>query len=174
MSASNRRIAEQIGTGGTLVYRVHLWPQPAANSIDYLDTDSSTATPRHGNVGGLAVGAPKRAYGFVDARRSGERLSARECAVLALIAKGQSNKRVARTLNITPETVKSHLKRTFIKLGSKTRTEAVVRATELGFLVNPTALPNPSPVKLCADHATNSGCSVTSGPGQSKPETWLK
>src|ERR1700752_189426 len=69
-------------------------------------------------------------------RRSNENLSARESAVLALIAKGQSNKRVAQTLKITPETVKSHLKRVFVKLGSKTRAEAVARATELGFLGN--------------------------------------
>jgi DNA-binding CsgD family transcriptional regulator len=69
------------------------------------------------------------------------RLSAREGAVLALIAKGQSNKRVAQSLKITPETVKSHLKRVFVKLGSKTRAEAVARATELGFLANVASLP---------------------------------
>jgi DNA-binding CsgD family transcriptional regulator len=74
-------------------------------------------------------------------QQSNERLSARERAVLALIAKGQSNKRVAQTLKITPETVKSHLKRVFIKLGSKTRAEAVARATELGFLANVALLP---------------------------------
>jgi DNA-binding CsgD family transcriptional regulator len=73
---------------------------------------------------------------------SDERLSARECAVLALIARGQSNKRVAQTLRIAPETVKSHVKRSFIKLGSKTRAEAVARATELGFLGNLVAPPN--------------------------------
>jgi DNA-binding CsgD family transcriptional regulator len=73
---------------------------------------------------------------------SDERLSARECAVLALIARGQSNKRVAQTLRIAPETVKSHVKRSFIKLRSKTRAEAVARATELGFLGNLVALPN--------------------------------
>jgi DNA-binding CsgD family transcriptional regulator len=72
---------------------------------------------------------------------SNEHLSARERAVLALIAKGQSNKRVAQTLEITPETVKSHLKRVFLKLGSKTRAEAVARATELGFLANVALLP---------------------------------
>jgi DNA-binding CsgD family transcriptional regulator len=74
-------------------------------------------------------------------RRSNEHPSARERAVLALIAKGQSNKRVAQTLKITPETVKSHLKRVFVKLGSKTRAEAVARATELGFLANVALLP---------------------------------
>jgi PAS domain S-box-containing protein len=76
-----------------------------------------------------------------EGQRSNERPSARECAVLALIAKGQSNKLVAQTLKITPETVKSHLRRTFVKLGSKTRAEAVARATELGFLVNLATLP---------------------------------
>lgn len=67
--------------------------------------------------------------------RRSERLSARERAVLALVAKGQSNKRVARTLNVTPETVKSHLKRAFLKLGAKTRAEAVSRAADLGQLI---------------------------------------
>ena len=61
-------------------------------------------------------------------------LSARECTVLALIANGQSNKRIAQTLGIAPETVKSHLKRVFLKLESKTRAEAVTRASALGFL----------------------------------------
>ena len=72
---------------------------------------------------------------------TGERLSTRECNVLALIAKGQSNKRIAQTLQITPETVKSHLKRVFVKLESKTRAEAVARAIELGWLVHAAALP---------------------------------
>ena len=68
-------------------------------------------------------------------------LSPRVCAVLSLVAKGQSNKVVARTLRITPETVKSHLKRAFAQLGSKSRAEAVVRAIELGLLKNTVPLP---------------------------------
>jgi len=68
--------------------------------------------------------------------RTKERLSPRECSVLALIAKGQSNKRVPQTLKITPETVKPHLKRAFVKLGSCSRAEAVARATELGLLTH--------------------------------------
>jgi ATP/maltotriose-dependent transcriptional regulator MalT len=64
-----------------------------------------------------------------------EHLSARESAVLALIAQGQSNKHVARTLNVAPETIKSHLKHMFLKLGAKTRAEAVARAARMGQLV---------------------------------------
>ena len=59
---------------------------------------------------------------------SREHLSARERTVLALIAQGQSNKLIARALNVAPETIKSHLKRVFVKLGARTRAEAVARA----------------------------------------------
>jgi LuxR family transcriptional regulator, maltose regulon positive regulatory protein len=63
------------------------------------------------------------------------RLSARERTVLVLVAQGQSNKRAAKTLSVTPETIKSHLKRVFLKLGAKTRAEAVSRAADLGQLI---------------------------------------
>ena len=66
--------------------------------------------------------------------RASERLSAQERAVLALVANGQSNKLAAKTLKIAPETIKSHLKRVFVKLGAKTRAEAVSRASDLGQL----------------------------------------
>jgi LuxR family maltose regulon positive regulatory protein len=56
----------------------------------------------------------------------------RECDTLEMISRGLSNKRVAQALNISPETVKSHVKRIFSKLGVSTRTEAVSRANSLG------------------------------------------
>jgi PAS domain S-box-containing protein len=84
-------------------------------------------------------GDPARRSTWERRQRETRRLSSRECAVLALIAKGQSNKHVAQTLRITPETVKSHLKRIFMKLQSKTRAEAVARATELGLLAGTSA-----------------------------------
>jgi len=61
-------------------------------------------------------------------------LSSRECSILLLIKRGQSNKRIARTLGIAPETVKSHLKNVFLKLGVQTRAEAVARADSLRIL----------------------------------------
>jgi LuxR family maltose regulon positive regulatory protein len=51
-----------------------------------------------------------------------------------MISQGFSNKRTAGTLKISPETVKSHVKRIFLKLGASTRTEAVFRAGALGLL----------------------------------------
>lgn len=66
--------------------------------------------------------------------RVSDPLTARERDVLAMISQGLSNKRVARALEISPETVKSHVKHIFLKLVVGTRAEAVSRAGLLGLL----------------------------------------
>jgi ATP/maltotriose-dependent transcriptional regulator MalT len=66
--------------------------------------------------------------------RAGNTLTARERNILAIIRQGFSNKTIARTLEISPETVKSHIKRIFSKLAVSNRTEAVSRAGLLGLL----------------------------------------
>jgi ATP/maltotriose-dependent transcriptional regulator MalT len=66
--------------------------------------------------------------------RGSDMLTARERDVLAMISQGCSNKHIARTLEISPETVKSHVKHIFLKLAVGTRTEAVFRAVSLELL----------------------------------------
>ena len=61
-------------------------------------------------------------------------LTARERSVLHLIGEGLSNKRIARDLNIAPETVKSHTKHIFGKLGTQTRAQSVAHAVKLGLI----------------------------------------
>jgi len=61
-------------------------------------------------------------------------LSPRETDILTLIAEGLSNKEIARNLEIGPETVKSHLKSVFNKLGVERRAQAVSRAQTLGLV----------------------------------------
>jgi DNA-binding NarL/FixJ family response regulator len=63
-----------------------------------------------------------------------EILSVRELEVLALVAKGFSNKEIARELKISEATVKTHLLHTFDKLGVDDRTAAVTVALERGIL----------------------------------------
>jgi LuxR family maltose regulon positive regulatory protein len=63
-----------------------------------------------------------------------ELLSTRERNIISLIARGQSNKEVARDLGISPETVKSHMKHIFEKLEVEKRTQAVARAQSLGLV----------------------------------------
>lgn len=65
-----------------------------------------------------------------DARTADDRstLSVREMHILEALADGKSNKMIARTLSITEETVKSHLKKIYEKLGASDRAHAVAIA----------------------------------------------
>jgi DNA-binding NarL/FixJ family response regulator len=58
----------------------------------------------------------------------GLRLSCRELQVIELIADGKTNKEIASVLGISGETVKSHLKRLYEKLGASDRAQAVAIA----------------------------------------------
>jgi DNA-binding CsgD family transcriptional regulator len=59
-------------------------------------------------------------------------LSQREREVLQLLARGLSNKEMARTLSVSENTVKTHLANLYEKLGARRRTEAVAAARRLG------------------------------------------
>lgn len=61
-------------------------------------------------------------------------ISPREAAVLAELAAGFSNKEIARRLDVSPNTVKTHVARLYEKLGATRRTDAVRRARELGLV----------------------------------------
>jgi LuxR family maltose regulon positive regulatory protein len=66
--------------------------------------------------------------------RPPDELTARERSIIEFIARGRSNKEIARALGVTPETIKTHLKRIFQKLSAESRAQAVVRAQSLGML----------------------------------------
>ena len=88
-------------------------------------------------VRNLLIGFPERTKQAATARtrhRSGESLSPRERHILRLISHGLSNKRIAKELDIAPETVKSHAKHILLKLAAQTRVEAVSRAHSLGMI----------------------------------------
>ena len=59
-------------------------------------------------------------------------LSARQIDVLKLVAEGQSNKEVARSLVLSPSTIKAHIAAAMAVLGASNRTEAVMLAREIG------------------------------------------
>jgi len=61
-------------------------------------------------------------------------ISEREFEVLGLLAVGRSNKEIASHLNVSPNTVKTHVAKLYGKLEVTRRTEAVMRARELGML----------------------------------------
>jgi DNA-binding NarL/FixJ family response regulator len=63
-----------------------------------------------------------------------EPLSERELEILALITKGASNKEIANQLFIAEGTVKNHITHILSKLGVRDRTQAALKARELGLL----------------------------------------
>ncbi len=60
--------------------------------------------------------------------RSLDALTAREREVLAELAKGRSNREIARALNVSEKTVKAHVSSVLAKLGVQDRTQAALFA----------------------------------------------
>jgi DNA-binding NarL/FixJ family response regulator len=93
--------------------------------------DAIRATAR-----GETVLAPQVARRLVIRARQPQResLTPRETSVLALAAQGLTNAEIGRELFISEATVKTHLVRSFGKLGVSSRTAAVTKAREVGLL----------------------------------------
>jgi len=85
---------------------------------------------------GRTVLSPAVASRLVSAVRApaNEPLSPREREVLALVARGTSNREIARELFISEATVKTHLTHLYAKLGVNDRAAAVATAYERGIL----------------------------------------
>ena len=63
-----------------------------------------------------------------------ERLTAREREILTRLTTGETNKEIAKTLAISPGTVKVHVERILYKLGVADRTQAAVMAVRAGLV----------------------------------------
>ena len=96
--------------------------QRKRGSTQYLDRVLAAFSPQ--------TGADHRAAQHVLP----EPLSVRELEVLRLLARGASNQEIAEELVITLDTVKRHVSNILSKLGASNRTQAVMRARELGLL----------------------------------------
>jgi DNA-binding NarL/FixJ family response regulator len=68
-------------------------------------------------------------YNWVD-----RKISPREHDIVNLLKEGMSNKEIARAADLSPETVKAHIKTLLLKFNAKNRTEVVVRAIEDGLI----------------------------------------
>lgn len=62
------------------------------------------------------------------------KLTRREHEVLAYVVKGQTNKEIAASLSVAPDTVKKHVQNIIAKLGASDRTDAAVRAIRAGLI----------------------------------------
>ena len=75
-----------------------------------------------------------------------EELTAKEHEVLRLLATRLSRREIGQRLYVSLNTVKTHQRALYRKLGVENRTAAVTRARELGLLLTHPATPAPDPV----------------------------
>lgn len=91
-------------------------------------------------AGGVWLGwrltAQPRGPGFTrnDAALVSLGLTGQEVKVLERLAAGQSNKEIARTLGLSPNTVKTHVANLFAKLEVSRRTQAIGKARDLSLI----------------------------------------
>ncbi|MEV6485224.1 response regulator transcription factor [Streptomyces sp. NPDC051576] len=117
-------------------------PAIEAGATGYLLKDAprdELFTAVRAAAAGRTVLSPAVASRLVSAVRGpqspgNEPLSAREREVLVLVAKGTSNREIARELFISEATVKTHLTHLYGKLGVKDRAAAVAVAYDRGIL----------------------------------------
>ena len=86
--------------------------------------------------------APDRMFGTAGQKRTAEgllleQLTERETEVLRLLSTGQRGDTIATLLNISPNTVRTHIQNIIVKLGVHTRLEAVAFARRNGLLAAP-------------------------------------
>ena len=82
----------------------------------------------------LAPEAAARLMREVRIPETPEALTERETEVLKLLARGQANKQIARSLYIGEKTVKTHVRRILIKLNVRSRTQAALYAARSGLV----------------------------------------
>ena len=73
-------------------------------------------------------------FAISQANGSTPELTQREREVLRLLADGFSNEEIGRQLFISPETVRTHIRKAMSRLGAETRTQAVAKALRLSLI----------------------------------------
>jgi len=71
---------------------------------------------------------------FIDTTAYTEQLTEREREILALVTQGASNRQIAENLYLTEGTVKNHMSSILSKLGVRDRTQAALKAKEMGLV----------------------------------------
>ncbi len=83
-----------------------------------------------------ACGAGRNAENDASGSRGSRGLTLRETEILRLLARGRKYREIADECFISLDTVRTHVKHVFQKLGVETRAQAIYRATSIGILNN--------------------------------------
>jgi len=131
-------LAQLLGDTAALAERVQQRPQGGPSALADAGAPSAAVGSAPAGASKVDGAADARDAAAADAQAEGskssappavptagvEELSPREAEVLELMARGQSNKVIARTLDISPHTVKRHVANILDKLGLESRGQA--------------------------------------------------
>jgi DNA-binding NarL/FixJ family response regulator len=140
---ATRRLAEQAPAASVLVLtsfsdRRRITGALDAGAVGYLLKDAAAEEVVRGIRAAAQGGSPldpRAARSLLEAKAAPDpldTLSAREREVLGLLLEGLPNKLIARRLQISEKTVKTHLTRVFRALGVTDRVQAVLWAERHG------------------------------------------
>jgi DNA-binding NarL/FixJ family response regulator len=124
--------ALRMGAAGYLLKDV-----PSAQLVEAIRAAARGESILQPSVAAKVIAEFTRVSSMVPARKMEELvepLSERELEILGLIARGASNKEVAEQLFIAEGTVKNHMTHILGKLGVRDRTQAVIKAREMGLV----------------------------------------
>jgi len=113
---------------------IHIAIQSGAKSYLLKDMSVEEITEAVMSVFAGEAVLPGQVRDRLAIREQRQQLTEREREVLESLVKGRSNKEIASALGVSDETVKSHLKALFAKLGVQDRTEAAVTAIRHGIV----------------------------------------
>ena len=146
-AVSSRELAEAIravAAGFRIVMADPLTPRPASRPASHPDGHGA---PRPGGPGAPAWEGSRRPGGTRGAVHSPDRperddhaelllrsLSERERQVLALLARGYSNRRIAEACLLSLNTVRTHVQNVLVKLGVHSKLEAAALAVRQGLV----------------------------------------
>lgn len=109
---------------------------PAADLVAALEQIQRGGTRIH--PGPATAAGPRPIAGDWPGREEG--LSQREAEVLALITQGLSNDQIAERTALSPNSIKTHIRNCYRKIGVTSRTQAVLWGVEHGFMPTRTRL----------------------------------
>jgi DNA-binding NarL/FixJ family response regulator len=144
-NAGVERISEVIELGSVERVCLYTWKLSPAQAVEAIDrgaagilSKSAPATELVRDIERIHEGArvvhefPVHVWTPTWLETSDTSLTARELELLSFVASGLTNAEISRAMFLAESSVKTYLKRVYRKLGINSRSQAVMRAVELG------------------------------------------
>lgn len=144
-NAGVERITEVVSLGSVDKVCLYTWKLSPAQAVDAIDrgaagilSKSAPATELVRDIERVHAGErvvhefPIHVWTPTWLETSDTSLTARELELLSFVAAGLTNAEISRAMFLAESSVKTYLKRVYRKLGINSRSQAVMRAVELG------------------------------------------